>query len=131
MKLLFVILLIIIVYFIYNRYKSSSNYIYKYSDTNQSVNHSDDIRQKLREDGFVKPENALLYIFNQMSSLNKVILKGDCQTNIYTKDTIPKNKDEYLIELMTITILRLIGLNGCISPNQLNQNFLMLILIYW
>ena len=33
-----------------------------------------------------------------MSAKDKVVLDGDCQTNIYTKDTIPENKNEYIIE---------------------------------
>ena len=45
------------------------------------------------------------------NKLNKVVLSGDCQTNIYTKDTIPKNKDEYLVELMTIIIKHIKYLN--------------------
>jgi len=112
MKLLFVVLLIIIVYFIYNRYKPSSNYIYKYSDTTQSVDHSDVIRQKIKEDSFVKPENALLYIFNQMSSKDKVVLNGNCQTNVYTRDTMPENKNQYIIDLLDIILKHVKGIDN-------------------
>ena len=110
MKLLFVVLLIIIVYFVYNRYKPSS--AYKYSDKTQSVDHSDVIRQKIKEDSFVKPENALLYIFNQMSSKDKVVLNGNCQTNVYTRDTMPENKNQYIIDLLDIILKHVKGIDN-------------------
>ena len=35
---------------------------------------------------------------------DKIVLEGDCQSNIYTKDTIPENKNKYIIELLTVIL---------------------------
>ena len=63
-----------------------------------------DIKEGLRKDKFVKPTHKLLYIFNQMSSHDKVRLNGNCKSSIFTRDTIPKNKDEYLKDVMNVVI---------------------------
>ena len=68
------------------------------------INYGEKIKRELERDKFVKPQHNLLFIFNQMSSYDKVVLKGDCQTNIYTRDTIPENKNEYLIELSSLIL---------------------------
>ena len=112
MKLLFVIILLVGVYFLYNRYNSQSLVNYIASDIHQEVDHSDVIRQQLKQDGFVKPENTLLFIFNQMSSKDKVVLNGDCQTNIFTKDTMPTNKNEYIVDLLSIIIKHIKGISN-------------------
>ena len=107
MKLIMLIIVCLVLFILYHTF--SNNNINNIStnpvvEDEKMIDHSEIIRNELRKDKFVKPKHNLLYIFNQMSSLNKVVLSGDCQTNIYTKDTIPKNKDEYLVELMTIII---------------------------
>ena len=68
------------------------------------IDYGKKIKIELERDKFVKPQHNLLYIFNQMSSYDKVVLSGDCQTNIYTRDTIPENKNEYLIELSSLIL---------------------------
>ena len=68
------------------------------------INYGGKIKRELEQDKFVKPQHNLLFIFNQMSSYDKVVLSGDCQTNIYTRDTIPENKNEYLIELSSLIL---------------------------
>ena len=84
---------VIIFYLIYTRPKVNHVVELKKHD------HSHTIRENLRKDKFVKPTHNLLYIFNQMSSFDKLRLNGDCKSSIFTRDTIPKNKDEYLGKL--------------------------------
>ena len=70
----------------------------------EKQDHSHTIRENLRKDKFVKPTHNLLYIFNQMSSYDKLRLNGDCKSSIFTRDTIPKNKDEYLKDVLNVII---------------------------
>ena len=59
----------------------------KISDTTSPIDHSIVIKDKLRKESFVKPQHNLMFIFNEMSSKDKIVLEGDCQSNIYTRDT--------------------------------------------
>ena len=47
-----------------------------------------------------------------MSAKDKIVLDGDCQTNIYTKDTIPENKNEYIIEILSIVLKHIKGIDN-------------------
>ena len=102
MKLIMLIIVCLIFFILYYTFSRNNVQGMPVVEDEQMIDHSEIIKNELRKDKFVKPQHNLLYIFNQMSSLNKVVLNGDCQTNIYTKDTIPKNKSEYLVELMSI-----------------------------
>ena len=103
MKLLMIIFICAVLYLLYRNYKPKVITL-KVSDTSSSSDHSLTIREKLQKDRFVKPQHNLLYIFNEMSAKDKVVLDGDCQTNIYTRDTIPANKNEYIIEMISIIL---------------------------
>ena len=102
MKLIMLIIVCLVFFILYYTFSNNIVQGMPVVEDEQMIDHSEIIKNELRKDKFVKPQHNLLYIFNQMSSLNKVVLNGDCQTNIYTKDTIPKNKSEYLVELMSI-----------------------------
>ena len=109
MKLLMLIFICVVLYLLYLNYKPKVVSI-KVSDVTSPIDHSLVIKENLKKDKFVKPQHNLMYIFNQMSAKDKVVLDGDCQTNIYTKDTIPENKNEYLIELSLDSVLDLLNL---------------------
>lgn len=89
---------VIIFYLMYTRPKVNHVVELKKPD------HSHTIRENLKKDKFVKPTHNLLYIFNQMSSFDKLRLNGDCKSSIFTRDTIPKNKDEYLKDVLNVII---------------------------
>jgi len=99
MKTLMIIFIAVIVFYL----------LYSGQNVNHVVElknpeHSHAIMEHLRKDKFVKPTHNLLYIFNQMSSYDKLRLNGNCNSSIFTRDTIPKNKDEYLKDVMNIII---------------------------
>jgi len=112
MEVLLLIIVIVIAYFLYNTYKKPNIHTYHISDKDQVVDHSDVIREQIKGGSFVKPQNALLHIFNQMSSKDKVVLNGNCQTNIFTKDTMPSNKNEYIVDLLDIIIKHVKGIDN-------------------
>ena len=99
MKLLMIIFIAVIIFYLMR----SSN-----STTVVNISPKQDltmgIKEGLRKDKFVKPTHNLLYIFNQMSSHDKIRLNGNCKSSIFTRDTIPKNKDEYLKDVMNVVI---------------------------
>ena len=103
MKLLMIIFICCILYLLYINYKPKQ-IIMNISDVTSPIDHSIVIKDKLRKESFVKPQHNLMFIFNEMSSKDKLVLDGDCQTNIYTKDTIPQNKNNYVIELLTVIL---------------------------
>lgn len=88
---------VIIFYLMYS--KKNVNHVVKLNN-----DHSTTIKENLRKDKFVKPTHNLLYIFNQMSSYDKLRLNGNCKSSIFTRDTIPKNKDEYLKDVLNVII---------------------------
>ena len=111
MKLLMIIFICVVLYLLYLNYKPKVVTI-KVSDVTSPIDHSLVIKENLKKDKFVKPQHNLLYIFNQMSSKDKVVLDGDCQTNIYTRDTIPENKNEYIIEILSIVLRHIKGIDN-------------------
>ena len=66
------------------------------------------------EQGFVKPEQRLLKIFNSISSASKITLDGVCTKFIYNKNTIDKSVEDRL----TIIIKDLINTIQQISKND-------------
>ena len=99
MKTLMIIFIaVIIFYLMYSR--KGTNHIVQL----KNPDHSHTIKENLIKDKFVKPTHNLLYIFNQMSSYDKLRLNGNCKSSIFTRDTIPKNKDEYLKDVLNIII---------------------------
>lgn len=111
MKLLMLIFICVVLYLLYINYKPKVINI-KQSDITSPIDHSSVIKENLKRDKFVKPQHNLMYIFNQMSAKDKVILKGNCQTNIYTRDTIPENKNEYIIEILSIILRHIKGIDN-------------------
>lgn len=99
--LISVILIIFFILFIKNKSNLSlDNIIFNNSlDDNTNIN-----RNKLRNDSYVNPKNSMITIFNQMSSKNKIKLNGDCNTSIYTRNTLPENKNVYLIDILSLII---------------------------
>ena len=53
------------------------------------------------KNSFIKPENKLYYMFHNISSGNKISLKGKCQTNYYTEYTLPTDLKNYLKKSLT------------------------------
>ncbi len=53
------------------------------------------------KNSFIKPENKLYYLFHNISSGNKITLKGKCQTNYYTEYTIPTELKSFLKKSLT------------------------------
>ena len=102
MKLLMIIFICCVLYLLYLNYKPKQ-IIMKISDVTSPIDHSIVIKDKLRKESFVKPQHNLMFIFNEMSSKDKLVLE-DYQSNIYTKDTIPQNKNNYVIELLTVIL---------------------------
>ena len=111
MKLLMLIFICVVLYLLYINYKPKVINI-KQSDITSPIDHSSVIKENLKRDKFVKPQHNLMYIFNQMSAKDKVVLNGNCQTNIYTKDTIPENKNEYIIEILSIILRHIKGIDN-------------------
>jgi len=99
MKSLMLIFIAVIIFYLFYSRKTNS-IVVELKNKDMSV----DIRENLRKDKFVKPTHNLLYIFNQISSHDKVELNGNCKSSIFTRDTIPKNKDEYLKDVVNIII---------------------------
>ena len=64
--------------------------------------------------GFVKPENRLLNILNNISSGSKIKLSGTCNQYIYNKNTI----DQDLNEKLTYLVKDIIGTINKISENS-------------
>ena len=106
-----IIFICVVLYLLYLNYKPKVITI-KQSDVTSPIDHSIVIKENLKRDKFVKPQHNLMYIFNQMSAKDKVVLNGDCQTNIYTKDTIPENKNEYIIEILSIVLKHIKGIDN-------------------
>lgn len=111
MKLLMIIFICVVLYLLYLNYKPKVINI-KVSDVTSPIDPSLVIKENLKKDKFVKPQHNLMYIFNQMSAKDKVVLDGDCQTNIYTKDTIPENKNVYIIEILSIVLRHIKGIDN-------------------
>ena len=111
MKFLMLIFICVVLYLLYLNYKPKVITV-KQSDVTSPIDHSLVIKENLKRDKFVKPQHNLMYIFNQMSAKDKVVLDGDCQTNIYTKDTIPENKNEYIIEILSIILKHVKGIDN-------------------
>ena len=99
MKLLMIIFIAVIIFYLM-RSSNSTTVV----DISPKQDLTMGIKEGLRKDKFVKPTHNLLYIFNQMSSHDKIRLNGNCKSSIFTRDTIPKNKDEYLKDVMNIII---------------------------
>ena len=99
MKILMIIFISVIIFYLMKNNKST-----KIIDISPNKDLTLGIKENLRKDKFVKPTHNLLYIFNQMSSFDKLRLNGDCKSSIFTRDTIPKNKDEYLKDVLNVII---------------------------
>ena len=67
------------------------------------LNNSSPLSNTIDKDknSFVKPENKLYYMFHNISSGNKISLKGKCKTNYYTEYTLPTDLKNYLKKSLT------------------------------
>ena len=63
------------------------------------------------KNSFIKPENKLYYLFHNISSGKKLTLRGKCNTNYYTENTLPVELKDYLRHLEQYTSLELIHQN--------------------
>lgn len=112
MNYLYLIVLIIVLYYIWDRYDKSNlpliNYgIQSHYNENNSEANSTNI-------GFVKPEHKLLKILNNISGANKVKLNGTCSKFIYNKNTISSE----LRDKLTYLIQDVIGSLNRIAKNE-------------
>jgi hypothetical protein len=103
MKASVLVLVVVILFFImYLQSRNNSPYEMIFGD-NISENTLRN-RNLLRSDSFVDPKDSMIHIFEQMSSKNKIKLHGDCNTSIYTRNTLPENKNVYIIDVMSLII---------------------------
>lgn len=67
------------------------------------LNNSSPLAHNVNKDvnTFIKPENKLYYLFHNISSGNKITLKGKCESNYYTEYTIPTELKNYLKKSLT------------------------------
>tara|TARA_B100000900_G_scaffold386548_1_gene377102 strand:+ start:2330 stop:3298 length:969 start_codon:yes stop_codon:yes gene_type:complete len=67
------------------------------------LNNSSPLAHNVNKDvnTFIKPENKLYYLFHNISSGNKITLKGKCKSNYYTEYTLPTELKNYLKKSLT------------------------------
>lgn len=100
MNYLYLIALIVVLYFIWEKFGKSPSI----DDITNVIYSEHDGRGKLKNEtniGFVKPEHRLLKILSSISSGYKMVLRGKCNKFIYNKHTIStelKDKLTFLIQ---------------------------------
>ena len=88
-KLIIFIALAVFIFYYTRSYSNNSGYL-----------HSSYTEPTITDQGFVKPEQRLLKIFNSISSGSKVTLDGICSKFIYNKNTIDKSVEDKLTTVM-------------------------------
>ena len=88
-KLIIFIALAVFIFYYTRSYSNNSGYL-----------HSSYTEPNITDQGFVKPEQRLLKIFNSISSGSKVTLDGICSKFIYNKNTIDKSVEDKLTTVM-------------------------------
>jgi hypothetical protein len=53
------------------------------------------------KNSFIRPENKLYYLLHNISSADKITLKGKCQSNYYTEYTVPTELKTFLKKNLT------------------------------
>ena len=84
-------------------------YFLSHDNTNKKIynhphetNFSSDMTKKER--GFIKPEHKLFDVLSKMSSGNKISLTGICESYIYTKNTLPSELQDDVLQLINYVL---------------------------
>jgi len=137
MNYLYLLLALIVLFVIWD--KTNSNTINGISTNGISTN---SVMNEPINIGFVKPEQRLLKVFNDISNGKKIKLEGQCSQFIYNKNTIDANLNEKLTFLIKDVINSVNVISGneyyikkidnvyCLIDAKKNQRYIIDFFIY-